>query len=381
MEEKSKPSNRLLSDKRKIRCFVAMAFGKPDTDWIYDQYISKAIQDAGMIPVRVDKIIHNERIDFKIRESIEKADVVVADLTYARPSVYWEAGYAERRVPVVYTCRSDHFQSQTDDKNGNLQVHFDLRNANIITWTGTGNKHFKENLRKRLIHVTLSLREEMEKGSNFRLEREKFSIISSEQRCNLVSSKTPSLLKKLGYRLLGEIYSGDFISHRFSFDPKLGGRSFGVYWKKIDNVALLVMCLYCGKELNKSQLKELKVYVIEKFATGYFAQWKDFPAEIAIRSSSGNEIQAIRRLVLIPALGKVPITRTDSVFPDWHRSGNYLHYYYPKLSLFDSQSVSSSSEFLIIGDIKSSSDFGDYLSKAINSIESERTSIIFSKKA
>ena len=64
MEMNSKSSNRLLSDKRKIRCFVAMAFGKPDTDLIYDQYISKAIQEAEMIPVRVDKIIHNERIDF-----------------------------------------------------------------------------------------------------------------------------------------------------------------------------------------------------------------------------------------------------------------------------------------------------------------------------
>lgn len=377
----SKSSNRLLSDKRKIRCFVAMAFGKPDTDLIYDQYISKAIQEAEMIPVRVDKIIHNERIDFKIRESIEKADVVVADLTYARPSVYWEAGYAERKVPVVYTCRSDHFQPQTNDKIGDLQVHFDLRNANIITWTRTGNKQFKENLRKRLIHVTLSLREEIEKDSNLRLEREKFSIVSSEQRCNLVSSQTPSFLKQQGFRLLGKIYSGDFMSHRFSFDPKLGGNSFGVYWKKFDNVALLVMCLYCGKELNKSQLKELKVHVIEKFSTRYFAQWKDFPAKIASRSSSVSEVQAIRRLVLIPVLGKVPITRTDSVFPDWHRSGNYLHYYYPELSLFISQSVPSSSEFLILGDIKSISDYGDYLSKVFNAIKSERTPIIFSKKA
>ena len=99
-----------------------MAFGKADTDLIYNQYMSKTIQDAGMIPLRVDRIIHNERIDIKIRELIEKADVVVADLTYARPSVYWEAGYAERRVPVVYTCRSDHFHPQKDD---NLQVHFD----------------------------------------------------------------------------------------------------------------------------------------------------------------------------------------------------------------------------------------------------------------
>ena len=379
MEKQSTPVSSLLSDnKRKIRCFVAMAFGNADTDLIYNHYISNAIQDAGMIPMRVDKIIHNERIDFKIRELIEKADVVVADLTYARPSVYWEAGYAERQVPVVYTCRSDHFHSQNDDKDGNLQVHFDLKNANIITWKGTGNKDFEEKLRKRLIHVTMSLRKEIEKDSNLSLERENFSIISSEQRCNLVSSKTPSLLKKQDFQLLGDIYSGNYMSHYFSFDPKQGGRSFGVYWKKIDTVALLVLLLNCGKELTKNQLKELKVYVVQNFATKYFAQWKDFPAEIASCSSSKNEVQAIRRLVLIPVLGKVPISRVDSVFPDWHRSSNYLHYYYPKLGLFYPQAVSSSSEFLIIGNIQSISDYGNFLSKAIGTIEGERTPIIFS---
>jgi hypothetical protein len=34
-----------------------------------------------------------------------------ADLRYARPSVYFEAGYAERSVPVIYTVRRDHFRA------------------------------------------------------------------------------------------------------------------------------------------------------------------------------------------------------------------------------------------------------------------------------
>ncbi len=39
-----------------------------------------------------DRLMHNEHIDQKILREIEAAHVVVADLTFARPSVYWEAG-------------------------------------------------------------------------------------------------------------------------------------------------------------------------------------------------------------------------------------------------------------------------------------------------
>jgi nucleoside 2-deoxyribosyltransferase len=77
----------------KLRCFVAMAFGQEDTDGINAQ--------------RVDRIEHNDKIDTKIISEIEAADLVTADLTYARPSVYFEAGYAQRAIPVIFTARPD----------------------------------------------------------------------------------------------------------------------------------------------------------------------------------------------------------------------------------------------------------------------------------
>jgi nucleoside 2-deoxyribosyltransferase len=110
-------------DNIKLRCFVAIAFNHEDTDTVYKNHIEKAIIEANMTPVRVDRITHNDRIDEKIRNEITKADVVVADLTYARPSVCWEAGFAERVVPVVYTCRTDHFRQTEDDTFGNFIVH------------------------------------------------------------------------------------------------------------------------------------------------------------------------------------------------------------------------------------------------------------------
>ena len=66
--------------RKKLRCFVAMAFDHEDTDAIYDKHIKKAITEVDMIPIRVDRVTHNDRIDAKIREEITRADIFVADL-------------------------------------------------------------------------------------------------------------------------------------------------------------------------------------------------------------------------------------------------------------------------------------------------------------
>src|SRR6267143_392191 len=96
-----------LSRKR-LKCFVAMAIGHEETDAVYDGLIAPTLRNKRVRPVRVDRIEHNEDIDDKIISEIETCDFMVADLTFARPSVYFEAGYAQRKVPVIYTGRKDH---------------------------------------------------------------------------------------------------------------------------------------------------------------------------------------------------------------------------------------------------------------------------------
>jgi len=77
----------------------------------------------GVNAQRIDERHHNENIDQRILAEIDRADLVLADLTYEGPSVYFEAGYAlARKIPVVYSCRSDHFRRDSE-----YQVHFDLR--------------------------------------------------------------------------------------------------------------------------------------------------------------------------------------------------------------------------------------------------------------
>ena len=74
-----------------LKCFVACAFGHPEVDAIFVS-MKKILSAVGVEAQRVDRITHNSKIDTKIIELIKKCDFGIADLTYARPSVYYEAG-------------------------------------------------------------------------------------------------------------------------------------------------------------------------------------------------------------------------------------------------------------------------------------------------
>lgn len=137
-----------------LRCFVAMRFDEPQTDTVYDKLIQPALREQGIEPIRIDRVEHNDNIDVRIIQEIEGCDLALADLTFARPSVYFEAGYAAgRSVPVIYTCRKDHFKPQTEDTHGILRVHFDLQMKNIIPWSDESDVRFAKRLAARIKKV------------------------------------------------------------------------------------------------------------------------------------------------------------------------------------------------------------------------------------
>jgi hypothetical protein len=143
---------------KRLRCFVAMAFDHSDTDRLYNLAIRSLLLEQRIVPIRVDRVEHQERIDQFIIDNIDAADFVIVDLTYARPSVYYEAGYAENRIPVIYTCRRDHFGGGTKAPDGyQLKIHFDLITKNIIGWSDPGDSKFVKRLRKRVTFVTQPL--------------------------------------------------------------------------------------------------------------------------------------------------------------------------------------------------------------------------------
>lgn len=184
----------------RLRCFIAMAFGREDTDKVYDDLIAPTLRNKGVTPVRIDRIEHIDDIDDRIISEIEACDFAVADLTYARPSVYFEAGFAQRKVPVIYTSRKDHLSPRADDQFGNFRVHFDLQMKNIIPWSSPSDRNFAERLAKRITRAIAPLLKAKESAQRERKEAEEFAALSLEEKTRRSLHICISRLRRAGYR-------------------------------------------------------------------------------------------------------------------------------------------------------------------------------------
>lgn len=103
-------------------CFVMMPFGQWNDIYYREVYIP-AIKEAGFEPVRGDEIFSSGSVVEQIWEQIDKAKVLLADLTGKNPNVFYELGLSHAaRKPVVFTSGS------LDD------VPFDLRHLRVIIY-------------------------------------------------------------------------------------------------------------------------------------------------------------------------------------------------------------------------------------------------------
>lgn len=103
-------------------CFVMMPFG----EW-FDRYYAEiyvpAIKEAGFEPVRADELFTTGSVVEQIWEQIEKAKLLLADLSGKNPNVFYELGLAHAaKKPVVFTA------GELDD------VPFDLRHLRVIIY-------------------------------------------------------------------------------------------------------------------------------------------------------------------------------------------------------------------------------------------------------
>ena len=111
--------------------FVASAFNHPDTDALYASVLKPACAKLGYAAFRVDMAEPPATITDSILNGINAAQAVIADLTYASQSVYFETGYAfGLGLPLLLTCRKDHMNNVRDD----LKLHFDLAQFKLSTW-------------------------------------------------------------------------------------------------------------------------------------------------------------------------------------------------------------------------------------------------------
>jgi hypothetical protein len=83
--------------------FIAMAIDSTnaDLDDVHDA-IKEACKACGINAKRIDEDQSNERITDRIVASIRSAEFVIADLTTARPNVFFEAGFAHglEKTPI-----------------------------------------------------------------------------------------------------------------------------------------------------------------------------------------------------------------------------------------------------------------------------------------
>lgn len=124
---------------RRTTIFVACAFGRDDVDELFNSQIHPACTALGYEACRIDMSEPSQTITESIIEGITECACTIADLTYARPSVYFEVGFAHGLgVPLLLMCRSDHDRGSSE----NLKVHFDLEQFKISFWSHTENGKF-----------------------------------------------------------------------------------------------------------------------------------------------------------------------------------------------------------------------------------------------
>ncbi|NMB82923.1 MAG: hypothetical protein GYA14_14015 [Ignavibacteria bacterium] len=130
-----------------------------------------------------------------------KSDFCISDLTFARPSVYYESGYAERNIPVIYIVRKDHFRQIDSDIYGNFCIHFDLQKKNIIPWTEENTITFSKNLKKRIAFLTKPILKKIAEESKQKDEEDKFKTLSQYDKLSLLFLNTKNILLSGKYKI------------------------------------------------------------------------------------------------------------------------------------------------------------------------------------
>ncbi len=181
----------------KLKCFIACAFGHIDVENKY-AIIKSVLNSLNITALRVDKIDFNNKIDTKIIELIEECDFGIADLTYARPSVYYEAGRIHGLGrEVIFTCRSDHFGGNED----HIKIHFDLLTHNIIPWT-SNKEQFEKVLKRRIQKVIVPVHKANESKQKIIEEVRQFNNLSLIQKLTAIRAKTVETINNAKYDVL-----------------------------------------------------------------------------------------------------------------------------------------------------------------------------------
>lgn len=117
--------------------FIIMQIGNSEMDTVCDDAFVPAIVDSGLRARRVDRHNEGDLLKSEIVGFIERSEIIVADLTNARPNCYLEVGYAMglgKKKNLILTVRADHHHSHENWSRTGPRLHFDLEGYDILFW-------------------------------------------------------------------------------------------------------------------------------------------------------------------------------------------------------------------------------------------------------
>ncbi len=241
-----KKENRIRGAATLLRGF---SVSHQDTDAVYDA-VKKTLRSMQIEPIRVDQIEHNDNIDDRIIAEIERADFALVDLTYARPSVYFEAGYAQRLIPVIYTARHDHLKDKPDDPNGNLRVHFDVQMRNIIEWSPSEDQNFLRKLESRVNKVIAPLLAQKHEDEAQKRRITAFNELSMQDRTTQLIEVARNHFSHLRY-IIAPLNAQER-SQLFSYSPALEAMRGGITATKLTGDSVHFVTIHTTPSITKA---------------------------------------------------------------------------------------------------------------------------------
>jgi hypothetical protein len=230
-------------------CFVVMPYGKRrvgnvevDFDAIFDGYIKRAATAAGFSPVRSDREVASGVIMPRLFQSIYGAELVIADITYQNPNVYYELGvrHALRAQGTLLIRRDggDYAVRQLGprERGASTDTAFDIEGVTIFSYCLD-----QANLQKAID----GLRQQIERVANAVntdspafLYLEQLRVTTGSPRAQAREDRTYEILNDAGQP------TGRFVGYRSGDLKELRDERAVDFWVNSENVLMQMARIY-----------------------------------------------------------------------------------------------------------------------------------------
>jgi len=346
-----------------------MAFDQPDTDQLYDKAIRPVLRRNGVVPVIINRREDNRDINHQIIEQLNSCDFCIADLTYTRPSVYYEAGYAQRAVEVIYTVRADHLLKNQDEDR---RVHFDLQMKPLITWKDPTDYAFPKKLERRLKSTVLKeIAVRVKEDEKLKREKDKFSSLAINKRLEVLRRKAINAFRNIGFndwvirrnmRSLPHLLSS---SRHFKNPSKYAYRDSLFIAERKRKKKKIVVCITSCEKVGLKKMKEIGAMVLPRYSQPYYLSREIDPQLHKVDTTEEHH--------LVLTLNNTPATRAMSAMPYLSFEKQPNRYVVEKLYQDEVRNeplvrISRHIHFYFLSKIESEMQLREYLEEVINNI-------------